>query len=90
MSMNGKRCAIKQNLNGDNGAQLCGSSGKEQVFRVRGCSVTLPAVRENMPLTVRIWTSLDGESHDESFGVDNVIISKLEEKGYSENIHHRE
>ena len=89
--MNGKRCAIKQNLHGDNGVQLCGASEhKEEIFRVRGCSVTLPAVRESMPLTVRIWTNLDGESHDESFGVDNIIISKLEEKGNSENIHHRE
>ena len=29
------------------------------------------------PLTVRVWTNLDSEGNDESFGIDNVIIEKL-------------
>ena len=36
-----------------------------------------------VPLTVRVWTSLDGDASDESFGIDNVVIAKLEE-GYLE------
>ena len=34
-------------------------------------------------LMVRVWTSLDGDASDESFGIDNVVITKLEE-GYLE------
>ena len=112
--MNDKSCAIKQNLVGTDGTQLCGGWFKEEVFRVRGCYVTLaagpggqaapppadgqlpapdgqlPAPADGVPhephaqtdlvpLTVRIWTDLDGAADDESFGVDNIMIAPVEE-----------
>ena len=41
---------------------------------MNGCSVTLSG-SGNVPLTVRVWTSLDGKNaKDESFGVNNVVI----------------
>ena len=82
MSMNERKCAIKQNLLGTNGEQLCGGWYKEQVFRVKGCRVKLyGAPGADVPLTVRIWTDLDGDATDESFAVDNLRISKLIEAG---------
>ena len=86
MSMNGKTCFIKKKLNGVDGAQLCGGIFKEQVFRVRGCKITLTTDMPTVPLTVRVWTNLDGKADDESFGVDDIIISKFEEEGSSRNI----
>ena len=85
--MNGKKCLIKRILRGTTGTQLCGGWFKEEVFRVRGCYITVPT---RLPLTVRVWTTLDGEADDESFGVDNIKILKLEEKGCSAEIYYPE
>ena len=30
-----------------------------------------------MPLTVRVWTNLDGDATDESFAIDNIFISRF-------------
>ena len=39
-----------------------------------GCYATLDA---EMPLTVRVWTSLDADALDESFAINNVVIQAL-------------
>ena len=80
MSVNGKICWAKDNLRGYIGTQLCGGLFKEERFRVLGCYVQLFAAWELLvPLTVRVWTDLDGEADDESFGIDNVFISPFKD-----------
>ena len=83
VSMNDKKCAIKENLVGTNGKQLCGGWYKEEVFRVKGCRITLTAAPGvEVPLTVQIWADLDGDAEDESFGIDNVVVARFTEEGY--------
>ena len=82
VSMNDKTCYIKSNLVGTSGTQLCGGWYKEEVFRLRGCYITLSSTwEEDVPLTVRIWTDLDGDAADESFGIDNIVLAQVEEEG---------
>ena len=78
VSVNGKMCWIKSNIIGTEGTRLCGGFFKEEVFRVTDCIVTLPAGSEaTVPLTVYVWTTLDEDADNESFGIDNVVISKF-------------
>ena len=78
VSVNGQECWSKTNVRGTDGTQLCGGVYKEEIFRVTGCHARLSASgKEKIPLTVRVWTSLDGDADDESFGIDNVVITKL-------------
>ena len=79
MSVNGKKCWSKTGLIGTSGTQECGGFFKEERFRVTGCYVTLEA---EMPMTVRVWTSLDAGALDESFAINNVVIQALG-KGHS-------
>ena len=89
--MDDKTCLIKENLLGTTGTQLCGGVFKEEVFRVKGCYTTLSAAPEELvPLAVSVWTDLDGDATDESFGVDNIKVLKLEEKGCSAEIYYPE
>ena len=81
VSVNGETCWIKRFLLGTFGTQECGGHFKEERFRVTGCHA---AVEENVPLTVRVWTSLDGDASDESFAIDNVIVQPLRDQGYRE------
>ena len=76
MSVNGKTCWTKTGAIGTSGAQTCGGFFKEEKFRVTGCYITLsPASGGVVPLTVRVWTNLDGEATDESFGIDNFVLA---------------
>ena len=61
------------------GTQECGGFFKEESFRVTGCTIVLVAsdTSSTVPLTVRVWTNLDGDARDESFGIANVIITDL-------------
>ena len=96
VSVNGKMCWIKSNIIGTEGTRLCGGFFKEEVFRVTDCLVTLPAgwkqrllpagSEETVPLKVYVWTNLDGDAADESFGIDNVIVEKVEETGNTSGI----
>ena len=63
-----------------NGIQHCGGFFKEESFRVTGCTIALASSETSptVPLTVRVWTSLDGDASDESFGIDNVVVTKLD------------
>ena len=79
MSLNGKRCWNKRNFIDFMGTSLCGGLAFEQVFRISECQVTLSARSEAVvPLTVRVWTNLDEDATDESFGIDNVVISRFQ------------
>ena len=75
VSLNGELCWRQTGILGTRGTQECGGGFKEERFPVTGCSVTLDA---DMPLTVRVWTNLNGDARDESFAIDNVVI----EAGY--------
>ena len=77
MSLNGKTCWSKTGLVGTSGIQECGGVFKEERFEVKHCVATLEA---NMPLTVRVWTSLDGDARDESFAIDNVVTQLLQKR----------
>ena len=76
VSVNGKTCWTRTDVLGTVGTQQCGGFFKEEGFRVRGCYATLSA---SEGLTVRVWTNLDGAANDESFGINNVVITKIEE-----------
>ena len=59
------------------GTQLCGGIFLEEIFPVTGCFTTLSGSEGNIPLAVHVWTNLDGAANDESFGIDNVVITKI-------------
>ena len=50
-----------------------------------GCYITLPEGSET--LTLRIWTNLDSEANDESFGIDNVLVQKAQQLPFSGETH---
>ena len=58
------------------GTQQCGGFFKEEMFRVTGCYVTLSGSEVKLPVTVRVWTDLDGDAADESFAIRNVVIKE--------------
>ena len=76
MSLNGETCWTKT-MSALDGTQLCGGIYLEEIFPVTGCFVTLSGSEGNIPLTVHVWTNLDGAANDESFGIDNVVITKI-------------
>ena len=78
MSVNGKQCWSKTKAVGTSGTQQCGGFFKEELFRVTGCYATLSGSEANLPLTVRVWTNLDGDAGDESFAIDNVVVEKFQ------------
>ena len=77
MSLNGMICWATS-MTASQGTQECGGQNQanEDAVPVTGCSVTLFG-SGNVPLTVRVWTNLDSDAKDESFGIDNVIVQKL-------------
>ena len=83
VSVNDKICWRKTGIIGSSGKQLCGATGKmlrEKVFQVKNCYVELFAAPEaTVPLTIHLWTNLDGEADEESFGIDNVVVTKLQD-----------
>ena len=83
VSMNDKTCVIKENLAGPTGTHMCGDGWfKEEIFRVKGCYVTLSSASGGLvPLKVRVWTDLDGDAKEESFGINNIVIAQHEGEG---------
>ena len=80
MSVNEEVCWYKKDILATEGTKQCGGHFKEQTFRVTGCYVTLRSILdETPPLTVRVWTNLDQAADDESFAIDNVVVTKIEE-----------
>ena len=78
VSVNGKTCWSKTKAVGTSGTQECGGFFKEETFRGTGCEVTLSGSAETIPLEMHVWTSLDGDPGDESFGIDNVVVRKFQ------------
>ena len=83
VSVNGKLCWSYKpsHITSSKGSHQCGGQfstihkGYETVFAVTDCMARLVG-SGNQPLTVRVWTNLDGNARDESFGIDNVVITK--------------
>ena len=82
VSVNGKTCWATT-LSAYAGTQQCGEIAdekqqwfKEDIYRVTACEVALPG-SGNRPLTVRVWTNLNGDGIYESFGIDNVIVQRI-------------
>ena len=77
---------MKSGILGTDGTRMCGGIFKEEIFRVTGCYVTLSSTsKATVPLTVNVWTNLDREAYDESFGIDNVVISRAKKGIASES-----
>ena len=82
VSLNGEVCWSKRIFKWRkfDGAQECGRNFDnppnpyfEEDFVVSGCSISLCG-SGNQPLTVKVFTNLDEDAIDESFGIDNVVI----------------
>ena len=82
VSLNGMMCWATS-LSASQGSQQCGGESKfkprnEEAVPVTGCSITLSG-SGNVPLTVRVWTNLDGRNaKEESFGIANIVIQNHE------------
>ena len=73
VSVNGKECWRKTFHESWEGTQVCGvSRWKDEASPVTGCTGALSSAG---PLTVRVWTSLNEEATNESFGIDNVVVT---------------
>ena len=73
VSVNGKLCFNKV-LHYSKGTNVCGhghSGFKEEKIKVT-CKGTLSKAGN---LAVRVWTSLNQDAKDESFGIDNVVVT---------------
>ena len=86
VSVNGNTCWTKTLSHNDPGTHECGSNGHlggfinaheftENSYRVT-CTEELSGP-DNRELTVRVWTNLDDNAHDESFGIDNVVVTRI-------------
>jgi len=71
VSVNGKQCWTKT-FHYSKGAKVCGGGWNDETFKVTGCTGTLSKAG---PLTVRVWTTIDQDARDESFGIDNVVVT---------------
>ena len=76
VSVNGNTCWSKTNLLGTSGTQECGGGFKEEIFRVTDC---YGVHKENAPLVVRVWTSLDADASEGSFAIDNLVVRNVGE-----------
>ena len=77
MSLNDQVCWKRTGITAGEGEQICGQNQpkNEQVYPVFGCSIKFPGSGTKQ-LTIRVWTDLDEPTSDESFGIDNVGISR--------------
>ena len=83
VSLNGMECWTATDITDSQGTEQCGAQGiftprKEDAIPVTGCSVT-PSGSGYKPVTVRVWTNLDGRNaKEESFGIANIVIQNHE------------
>jgi len=73
VSVNGKQCFNKV-LHYSRGVNVCGNGNggfKDEKIKVT-CKGTLSKAG---PLTVRVYTTLNQDAKDESFGIDNVVVT---------------
>ena len=84
VSLNGEVCWFKrEGWRKRDGEQQCGDNYFnpsnpyfEKDFFVSGCSISLCG-SGNQPLTVKVFTNLDQDAKDESFGIDNVVVQRI-------------
>ena len=81
MSVNGKECWSKV-LSGKVGSQVCGRSNNPEYVEERFV-VTCQATVLDGALTVRVHAELNSGVHDETFAIDNVVITKRPESAYA-------
>ena len=87
VSVNGETCWNKT-LTGRAGTHQCGQIAdeknpwfKEEAYQVTGCEVVLSG-SGNRPLTVRVWTTLDEHTDYESFGIDDVVVQRIQTSAF--------
>ena len=74
MTVNGKEC-WSQSFYGPNGSQECGEKD-DNAFKEESIAVKCEAESVDGKLTVRVHATLSSDTKDESFGIDNVVITK--------------
>ena len=84
MSVNGKTCWSRKGLRYSAGKSQCGHFGTLQEERFPVSCVAKLSGSGLRPLTVRVWTTLDQGTSDESFGIDNVVIQQLHSTAITE------
>ena len=90
MSLNYDMCWVKRNQVAVTESLLCDGLHREQHYRVTGCSVTLTGAEgELVPLTLHVWANVHANAKDESFGIRNVVVSKLKRGDYAGWVHDR-
>ena len=83
VSLNDVECWTATGITDSQGTEQCGAQGiftprNEDAIPVTGCSVALSGSGYK-PVTVRVWTNLDGRNaKEESFGIANVVIQNHE------------
>merc|ERR1711937_644577 len=77
VQVNGKTCWQKK-LAAGSGKQLCGQ--KHNGWNVEKIKVTCTGDAVNGQFTLRVTTQLNSAANDESFGIDNVVLKKIEFK----------
>jgi len=75
VSLNGVQCWTNTFSHGT-GTDVCGIGTIDRIETVT-CETTVSGDGKQ-PLTVRIWTSIDQDATDESFGVNNVVVTLLD------------
>ena len=80
VSLNDQTCWRKTGITTEEGTQQCGhfQPKNEKNYPVFGCSVKLRGSGDK-PLKIRVWTDLDEPLPDESFGIDNLVIERVED-----------
>ena len=75
VSLNGRICWSMTGITTQEGTQQCGQGQprNEKLYPVTGCSRKLSGWGDQA-LEIRVWTNLDGNPGEESFGIDNVYI----------------
>ena len=84
VSLNDQVCWKKTGITTEEGTQVCGQNQpkNEKKYPVYGCSIKFPDSGfggGNKPLKIRVWTDLDEPLPDESFGIDNLVIERVED-----------
>ena len=74
VEVNGKTCFSK-NLSAGQGKQVCGQ--KHGGWHEDSVKVTCTGTAVNGKFTVRVYTTLNSNANDESFGIDNVVLKKV-------------
>ena len=84
VSVDGEPCWTRKGMTAEQGTPQCGRHTDDNFKKdydddsvpVTGCVETFSGAGINQ-LTVRIWTNLDQNSNDESFGIDNALLQQV-------------